>query len=91
MATPDISDLPHTCREHIKNKETNQAPQANIQNPSESQVLAIGGHVHGEFREEWAGSAAIRDGLGRVETEERKGVKGLMCIEYLIYTRHRVL
>lgn len=47
--------------------------------------------MHGEFREEWTGSAAIRDGLGRVETEERKGVKGLMCIEYLIYTRHQVL
>ena len=47
--------------------------------------------MRGEFRQEWAVFAAIRDGLGRVETEERKGVKGLMCIEYLIYTRHQVL
>lgn len=73
MSTPDTSDLPYACREHIKNK-LSPPPQAN-QQTANLRVTSACMHVYGKFREVWAGSAAIRDGLGRVETEERKRVR----------------
>lgn len=39
-----------------------------------------------EFTERWAGSVTVKGGLGKVEMEERKGVKGLTLTEPLKYT-----
>lgn len=41
--------------------------------------------MHAAFREQWAESATVRDGLGKVEREESKGVRDehLECLIYM--------